>query len=48
LHLKGYVFSGEGLIYDDQRSRLASELAEALLVIRCNFPLIGDTNYVFT
>ena len=34
------VFSGAGIIYDDRRSRVFAELAEKLLLIRCNFSLV--------
>ena len=38
------VFSGAGIIYDDRRSRISPELAEKLLLIRCNFPLVTHGN----
>ena len=34
------VFSGAGIIHDDRRSRIFAELAEKLLLIRCNFSLV--------
>ena len=37
------VFSGAGELYSDRRTRLLPELAEKLLVIKYNFPLVGKT-----
>ena len=36
------VFSDAGELYSDRRTRLLPELAEKLLVIKYNFPLVGD------
>jgi len=38
------VFSGAGIIYDDRRSQISPQLAEKLLMIRCNFPLTTQSN----
>ena len=38
------VFSSAGIIYDDRRSQISPELAENLLMIQCNFPLVIATN----
>ena len=41
------LFSGAGEVYDDKRSRLMPELAESLLLIKCNFELVGhDYTYI--
>ena len=37
------LFSGAGEIYDDRRSCLKPELVEGLLLIKYNFPTIGNS-----
>ena len=37
------LFSGAGEVYNDKRSRLLPKLAESLLLIKYNFPLVGAT-----